>query len=1380
MNSPLLLPSRPLKWAAALLRVLLWAVAIVWLLFALTWGAINAIIVPRIGEWRPALETLATRAIGVPVRIDRIEARSQGLIPSFTLSGVRLLDAQGHDALVLGQVLTAVSVPSLWRLGFEQILIDRPTLDVRRLADGRLMVAGLDVLSASPQSGSDSPAADWLFAQTELVIRSGQVRWSDDLRPEAPPVTLQDVDVVVRNTGHRHLMRLDATPAGGLSGRISVRADMKSPFWSLHPGRVAQWSGTTYAELPSAQLARLASPTHLSRLIGLKVTTGQGAMRLWVDVRNGEIHGGTADLALTGVQAQFARAMQPLELNGFHGRLTLQRQGRRWELGTEQLTLETHGGQRWQQGRLRMLYSPLNGDEPVPGELQASQISLDALRELGAGLPLPAAMQAWLAELRPQGTLDSLQLNWTGNEAGWSRFNARGQAHGLALAADMGAQPAAMASATAGKPPTPGRPGFSGAAIEFDLNQDGGQAKVSLARGELSFPGVFEEPVIPIDRLNADLSWRLEGEDIQARFSNVRLANADLQGQLSGSWRTSDPASSPSGARFPGILKLDGSLSRGKGERVHRYLPLVIAADARTYVKAAILGGQARDVRFQVAGDLWQMPFEHGDGTFRIVAKVSQVDYNYVPTALMPAGSPAWPALRQAEGELVFERASMALKVSRGSLADAPGLRITQAQARIASLTQGAAVEVDAQLEGPLADALGVVRRSPLADMTRHVLDQARASGPAAIRFGLNLPLAHIARTTVKGQVTLAGNDIRINPQTPWLDKARGRVEFSEQGFTVSQGSARIAGGELQFSGGMRPQDGDGVLQFKGQGQATADGLRQMPQLAALAPLLRRVSGSTAYSAQLSLQEGQPALHIQSGLQGLAVALPAPLNKPAEATWPLRFAQNAASADTEALSLTLDAPAGPLLALNLQRPSAGDAAFSRGLVLLGQAVQPNVPLPAQGITARIAWPVLDADAWEAVLAAAPSPAATVAASADSPPLAERMSLMPQRLSLDTGQLTLGERALHELSLSLNRSGPQWQGRIRAKELAGQLAYTPATPQQGAHLMARLDRLSLHTGDDTDVAPQPATPGDGGQPGSLPSLDVEVAALALNGHALGQLELQAINRPSATHLREWMLTRLRLKVPEAQLQATGQWLPTATGTGPSPGGIARRTELNFKLDVQDSGLLLARFGMPGVFKGGQGQLEGTLGWLGSPDNMDVASMGGDLRLDIAAGQFLKADPGLAKLLGVLSLQSLPRRLALDFRDVFTQGFAFDFVRGDARIRQGLVETNNLQMKGPNAAVLLEGKADIASETQDIRAVVVPEINAGTASLIATAINPAVGLGSFLAQAILSQPLIQVSTQTFRIHGTWSDPQVDKVSPPSAAAPRSTPAERKLPP
>ena len=151
--------------------------------------------------------------------------------------------------------------------------------------------------------------------------------------------------------------------------------------------------------------------------------------------------------------------------------------------------------------------------------------------------------------------------------------------------------------------------------------------------------------------------------------------------------------------------------------------------------------------------------------------------------------------------------------------------------------------------------------------------------------------------------------------------------------------------------------------------------------------------------------------------------------------------------------------------------------------------------------------------------------------------------------------------------------------------------------------------------------------------------------------------------------------------------------------------------------------------------------------------------------------------------MLSLQSLPRRLTLDFRDVFSEGFAFDFVRGDVRIERGVATTNNLQMKGVNAAVLMEGSANIDQETQDLRVVVVPEINAMTASLVATAINPVIGLGSFLAQVFLRGPLIEAATQEFRIDGTWTDPRVVRVarrareaSPATEAAPRASPSPK----
>jgi uncharacterized protein YhdP len=181
------------------------------------------------------------------------------------------------------------------------------------------------------------------------------------------------------------------------------------------------------------------------------------------------------------------------------------------------------------------------------------------------------------------------------------------------------------------------------------------------------------------------------------------------------------------------------------------------------------------------------------------------------------------------------------------------------------------------------------------------------------------------------------------------------------------------------------------------------------------------------------------------------------------------------------------------------------------------------------------------------------------------------------------------------------------------------------------------------------------------------------------------------------------------------------------------------------------------------------------------------MNGAMGVNVESGQFLKADPGLAKLLGVLSLQALPRRLTLDFRDVFQQGFAFDQLAGDVALSRGVARTNNLRIRGVQAAVLIEGEADLQHETQDLHMVIVPEINAGTASLAYAAINPAVGLGTFLAQLFLRKPLMQAGTRELQVTGPWADPQVqtlerradaplpDFEAAPAAAAsaPQSTP-------
>jgi uncharacterized protein YhdP len=152
-----------MRWIVRLLLAAL-------VLLLLAWVTVHYFIVPRIADFRPRLESMASGALGVPVRVGEIEARSGGMVPSFELRDVRLFDAQGRETLRLPRVLASLSAGSLLRLDFDQLFIDEPTLEVRRSADGRIYVAGLPLIKSAQDT--DSPVADWFFAQHEFVIRN--------------------------------------------------------------------------------------------------------------------------------------------------------------------------------------------------------------------------------------------------------------------------------------------------------------------------------------------------------------------------------------------------------------------------------------------------------------------------------------------------------------------------------------------------------------------------------------------------------------------------------------------------------------------------------------------------------------------------------------------------------------------------------------------------------------------------------------------------------------------------------------------------------------------------------------------------------------------------------------------------------------------------------------------------------------------------------------------------------------------------------------------------------------------------------------------------------------------------------------------------------
>jgi uncharacterized protein YhdP len=277
----------------------------------------------------------------------------------------------------------------------------------------------------------------------------------------------------------------------------------------------------------------------------------------------------------------------------------------------------------------------------------------------------------------------------------------------------------------------------------------------------------------------------------------------------------------------------------------------------------------------------------------------------------------------------------------------------------------------------------------------------------------------------------------------------------------------------------------------------------------------------------------------------------------------------------------------------------------------------------------------------------------------------------------------------------------------------------------------------------------------------PEINIESDSYLLRGRDIGRLQL--IAHPRGT---DWQINKLALSNEAGRIDADGWWRVA---------GPREQTKLDFVLDVKDAGAYLLRLGHPDAIKTGPTKINGKLEWAGAPSAFDYPTLGGAFRIETGPGRFTKIDPGVGKLLGVLSLQALPRRMALDFTDVFSEGFAFDQIVGDVTIQNGVMKTNELRLTGPAARVSVAGEADLAKETQQLTVRVHPSmsggVGAGTALLMLAnpIVGAAVGVGSLLARQAMREPMEQMFSYEYQVTGSWSDPIVGKRGRVTAAVP-----------
>lgn len=1266
-------------------RGLAWSLVAAYFVFA---GAILLLrysVLPDIERYRPDIEQIASRELGLPVRIGGITAGWDGLKPDLVLSDVRIDGRDGRAALAFSRIEAVLDWSSLAfrQLRLALLAIDEPVLHIRRNAAGELSVAGIPV----SEGGGDTNAADWVLGQKRIRINGATLVWEDEKRG-APPLVLEDLNFALDNDGDRHRFGITAIPPPDLAARIDLRGDLEGDDLAT----LSRWQGRIFSELDYVDLAGFQRwvdyPFALPR--------GRGAMRTWLSISEGRLLDITSDLALEDVRLQLSRALPELRLVSLSGRVFGRLRPEGVAAGARELSLTLADGTQVPPTDFSFDWQSADEHGKVRGSGTASRMNLQRLSGLARYLPVDAATRKLLDDFAPSGEIFDLRLSFAGDAERLQSYSLRARFESLGLRANGYF------------------PGFFGISGNVDATEKGGSVVLRSQASGLDLPSVFPEPRLTFDSLAAQARWKVEGEQVDVELQRIDFAGSDAAGSARGDYHYRGDG--------PGSIDLTASLSRAAGTSVWRYMPHAVNVDARDWLRQGITHGHATDAKLVLKGDLARFPFVDGSGTFLVTAKAHDVTVDYAP---------GWPKIEGIEADLRFAGAGMRVDARRGSMF---GARIGTTVAEIDDFdAEFPNLSVRGRVDGPTGEFFRFIENSPVGEMLEHPTAEMKATGNGQLDLSLHIPLGNIDATRVQGDYRFVDNRIVIDPLLPPLASVGGVLRFTDDAISIREINAQFLGGPVKVRAGTR----NGVVEVLASGSLSMAQAQRHYEL----PVFDRLSGSAKWRADVMVRKGSADVVVESDLTGVSSSLPAPFNKPATDTMPIRFEKGAPpvsggkrgdsrdpSIDRIRLLVGTASSSVAAAELHRRRNAAGVLTVDRGALAIGVPLS----LPDKGLAAAVAVQAFDLDFWQSALTPTSRNGAQPAA---APPM------LPDAVSLKTPLLDVFGRRFHDADLKVRRQGGVWQAAVASREASGDVQYD--TFGRGA-VRARLKVLA------PPMTPRTAAGGhdaDTGIQHELPALDVVADQFVLGDLQLGRLEVQA------HHVADnWRIDKVSIVNQDGRFEGSGVWRSAAP----------RRFDMDFRLDTDNAGALLDRMGYPGTLRRGTAAIAGQLQWAGVPFSLDYPSLTGRIRVDAAKGQFAKMDPGAAgKLLGLISLQGLPRRITLDFQDVFSEGFAFDSIAGRIDVKAGVMHTERLQIDGPAARVVMRGDVNLQNETQRLFVNVQPELG-GTAALGVALINPIAGAATLLAHKVLQNPLNHVFSFDYGISGTWDDPKVEKLS------------------
>ncbi|WP_454782589.1 YhdP family protein [Legionella sp. WA2022007384] len=1299
----------------------IWMLLAILIIFMAVLSSIFRSLTPWAKEYKGEVEQHLSILIGQPVTIQTMETGWYWFQPVLKLHQVTL----GNDsdqAFRINKLLVGINLfKSLWTWQIQPgvLYIDDMHLNLRE-KDHHWTIDGVatDSLNSSDMTPEKTKQIlIWLSQQEHLIIKqvSAYFHFSD-----GGLIPVNGLNVSVVNRGGHYKFKGEAQLAQTSSTNFQLLGD-----GYFDPDHFEDIEGKFYFSAKNVVPAQWQSliPKATEHLEG-----GKGSINLWLDVHHGAISSIQAQVRFKRLAWRLLNNQQSQLIQSFFANLSWKPDNLGWTFQADPIKLRI-GGVTWPENKLLLKYNK----EQQSYQLFVKSIIIESL--FSNAINWPKSIQKILS-MKPQGVLQDTQIlvalntnvsvippipvfnTFTVTSESPASLNIsqnvpdplliRGNDFSIS---DYSINYVLTRFEQLGWNASGNIPQVKNLSGVINWQPEQGRLELDSENISVKVKGYPEQT---LTLLNGAFDWKELSDGLRISVERLVINQPELTLSMQGAI---DQATRQS----VGNIRIGAEFSGKNWQQWVAFLP-------KKYMKPKLYLWLKNDVkriavasgRVRVNGLAKDFPFDNNTGEFSIESYASGGEL---------AINSKWPVVKEIDGYIHLKNRNLNIDIVHANFQGVPAkqmfLRIHDIGKNKENLL------VTGKIDASVQKMMNYVMASPLRKKLS-LLKMLSVKGAALLDLSVQVPLyPENDEVLAKGNVTFKNNTITVNHELGQfaVRNVSGGLMFNETGITDSYLFASILGHpmniKVQSVKAPKPATTIAIT-----GKCTVDSLKNQFKL----PFLSVVDGSLDMNAVLKLSDkpsDADSISFTSSLEGLEVNLPEPLGK---------------KSDTKAaleLNLELNAKNSMRLRGNYDKRLSADLlfkntkevyAFDSGQVRLGAANAVNQKLPGLSIVGVLKG--FDLHEWRDVYNQFSSPKTGAS-------LLNNLRI----INVTIDKLSFMKQQFNKMIVKAKiLPSKDWSFNLQQKNIAADLIYrSPANELSGHVYHLNLEKIDT-VGEDFTESTQV-------HPNQIPNLNLRVDNLSV-----GKVQVGDVTLKSQSTAEKFKIDYCQITSPVYQLNVQGEWIQKEN---------INQTNLDLKLNITNLAKTLERWHVTPTVHAKKGYMEFHGGWKKSLYQFSLASLKGSMYLQLKNGRITHLSKeteeklGLGKLLSILSLQTIPRRLQLDFSDLAHQGYSFDIFQGNFIVNKGIMGTQDSYLDGPVAYASMKGDLDLVKHTYDLNLKISPHITASLPVVATIAGGPVAGVAAWVANKIINQSMQKISAYSYKISGPWNEPVVQQL-------------------